>query len=293
MVLSLTQVHQQFIADLKDQRKTTNTILAYGKDIAQFSAFLSQNSISAPDQISPAAVDQFQASLLKTYTPKSISRKLNSLKTFCRFLHQNGITPANPSAHVHNPPIAPHPPRILSPLEYRALRDAARADIRLAAIVELLLQTGSRIGEVSHLKLENIAPDHQSLTIAPYESRLGRTVPLSSSTRQALIHYLEHRPHSSDSTLFVTKTGHPFLVRNIRASINRLFKRAGIKQATVNDLRHTFIAAQIKAGIPLNFVAQVVGHKRLSTTEAYLKYVKPASSGKQAAAPSNIKLAEL
>ncbi|OGY17993.1 MAG: hypothetical protein A2784_04905 [Candidatus Chisholmbacteria bacterium RIFCSPHIGHO2_01_FULL_48_12] len=282
MTLSLAQAHQQFIADLEHQRKTTNTILAYGKDIAQFSAFLSQNSISAPNQISPAAIDQFQASLQKTYTPKSVSRKLNSLKTFCRFLHQNGITPANPSTHVHNPPVTPHPPRILSPLEYRALRDAARTDTRLAAIVELLLQTGMRIGELSHLQLTDITADNRSVIIKSYESRLGRTIPLSPTARQALIRYLENRPHSSDPTLFVTKTGHPFLVRNIRASINRLFRQAGIKSATVNDLRHAFIATQIRAGIPLNFIAEVVGHKRLSTTETYLKYIKPSSPLKSA-----------
>ena len=290
MVISLTAAHQQFIVDLQHQHKTTNTILAYGKDIAQFLAFLSQNSISTPDHITPDTIDQFQASLPQAYTAKSVSRKLNSLKTFRRFLHQNGITAANPSTHVHNPPVTPHPPRILSPLEYRALRDAARTDTRLAAIVELLLQTGLRIGEVSHLKLDDITPDHRSLTITPYESRLGRTVPLSPSARQALVRYLENRPHSSDPTLFVTKTGRPFLIRNIRASINRLFRQAGIKSATVNDLRHTFIATQIRAGIPLNFIAEVVGHKRLSTTEIYLKYVKPGTPNKQTPAPQ---LAEL
>ena len=49
---------------------------------------------------------------------------------------------------------------------------------------------------------------------------------------------------------------------------------AGIKDAKVNDLRHTFIVEQLKAGTPLVYVSQLVGHKRITTTEKYLKYVE-------------------
>ena len=79
---------------------------------------------------------------------------------------------------------------------------------------------------------------------------------------------------SKAKNVFVTKNGRQFLVRNIRTAIDRYFKLADIKEAKVNDLRHTFIAHQLQAGTPLTLISQLVGHKRLSTTEKYLDVVK-------------------
>ena len=273
----LTQLHQDFIAHLHTHTRSTNTILAYGKDIAQFLAFLHQQTKDAPSDITAATITAFTASLTD-YTPKSISRKLNSIKAFCRFLHQNHHLAKDPARHVSSPSLTTTPPRILTPLEYRALRDAARTNLRLAAIVELLLQSGLRIGELANLELDDFSKDLIQFTIRPYQSRTGRTVPFTPATRVALRNYLKDRPRTREKIVFVTKTGRPFLVRNVRSGINRLFRKAGIKDATVNDLRHTFIAVQIAAGTPLNFIAEVVGHKRLTTTENYLKYVKPGPS---------------
>lgn len=271
---SLTKLHSQFIAHLKLKRRSTHTILAYGKDIAQFIAHLHQENHHTPTNITPETISSFQDSLTD-YTPKSISRKLNSIKTFCRFLTQNHHLTTNPTAAIVSPTLKSSPPRILTPLEYRALRDAARKDLRLSAVIELLLQTGLRIGELAHLQLQDINKSTATLTVRPYESHPARTVPLVTAAHQALDNYLKTRPRSSNQTVFITKTGRPFLIRNIRSAINRLFKAAGIPKATVNDLRHTFIATQIATGTPLNFIAQVAGHKRLSTTETYLKYIKP------------------
>ena len=75
----------------------------------------------------------------------------------------------------------------------------------------------------------------------------------------------------------ITKTGRPFQVRNIRSALDRYFRLADIQGATVNDLRHTFIAHQLKAGTPLTLVSKLAGHKRLSTTEKYLEFIKEKS----------------
>src|SRR3989344_3691529 len=121
MVL-LTQTHQQFIDHLKQERRSTNTILAYGKDIAQFLAHLKKANKTTPKEITTADISQFQSSF-SAYAPKSISRKLNSVKTFCRFLKLNGALPNNPALKIHSPSLTTTPPRILTQLEYRALRE--------------------------------------------------------------------------------------------------------------------------------------------------------------------------
>ena len=87
---------------------------------------------------------------------------------------------------------------------------------------------------------------------------------------------------SKNDIFFLTKTGKPFLVRNIRSAVNRYFRLADIKNARVNDLRNTFIVQQLQAGIPLTTIAKIVGHRRLSTTEKYLEMVKESPSRRRA-----------
>ena len=74
--------------------------------------------------------------------------------------------------------------------------------------------------------------------------------------------------------LFITKTGNSLLVRNIRSTINRYFNLAGVENAKVNDLRHTFVAHHLSMGVNLLHLSKIAGHKRVSTTERYLQYIE-------------------
>ncbi|MBF8250224.1 MAG: hypothetical protein HW400_825 [Candidatus Levybacteria bacterium] len=207
------------------------------------------------------------------YTPKSISRKLNSTRTFYRFLKVNEYVADDPSLLVAHPRYQLAAPRILTPTEYRALRDAARNDGRMFAVIELLLQTGIRIGELAALKLSDI--QKEGLHVAPAEKHAERTVPLNARAKEALNAYIKIRPslNGKSEHLFITKSGKPFLIRNIRTAVERYFRLAEVKNAKVNDLRHTFVAHHLKHGVSLVLISKVLGHKRLSTTERYLEYI--------------------
>jgi len=274
---TLTTAHESFVADLKKKGRSISTILAYSKDVSQLFEFITPEKLTSPKDLTPEHIENFKVNLSETnYTAKSISRKLNSIKTFCRYLISQGIIQTNPATDITHPKYDVKPPRILTKMEYRSLRDVCREDIRLYAIVELLLQTGIRIGELANLTLNDI--DTDKINIKPYESHLQREVPLNKAAQIALTAYLKTRPKSRTNHVFITKTGKPFLIRNIRTAIDRYFKIADIKNAKVNDLRHTFIAHQLESGTPLTLISQLVGHKRLSTTEKYLNVVKRPDS---------------
>lgn len=269
----ISEAHQKFIDFLKGKGHSNATILAYGKDIDQLSTFLQELEKKHIHEVTQDDLQSFLARMSeKGYTPKSISRKLNSTRTFYRFLKINEVITDDPSLLVSHPRYELAPPRILKPTEYRALRDAARNDARMFAIIELLLQTGIRIGELADLRLSDINPD--TIHIRPYEKHEERNVPLNRSAKEALNRYLQSRPKVNDNHVFVTKSGKPFLVRNIRTAIERYFRLAEIENAKVNDLRHTFVAHHIKHGVSLILLSKILGHKRISTTERYLEYVK-------------------
>ncbi|NIT03630.1 tyrosine-type recombinase/integrase [Candidatus Saccharibacteria bacterium] len=277
----MKDAHQKFIDHLKSKNRAHATVLAYGKDIDQLIEFLQELEKAHIAEITKDDIEAFMAKLLKRgYTKKSVSRKTNAVKSFFRYIKVNEFITDDPALLVEHPKFEAKPPRILSETEYRALRDAVRNDARTYSIVELLLQTGVRIGELSRLRLEDIkfgkGTRAGEVTIREFNRHPERKVPLNSRAQKALETYLEkERPKNAKSNhVFITRTGRPLLVRNIRATIKRYLELAGIDDATVNDLRHTFIAHHLKRGASLVLVSKIAGHKRLSTTEKYLDHIE-------------------
>lgn len=274
MALDLKTAHKQFIEHLESRRRAHATIVAYSKDIEQLVSFLTNVGKKDIASVSREELEAFLKKLASdSYTPKSISRKINSMKTFYRFLKTTGVLMVDPAGDIEHPKYDVKPPRILSKLEYRALRDACRGDVRTHAIVELFLQTGLRIGELANLSISDVR--ESELHVAAQEGHLERMVPLNRAGREALNNWLKARGSAGKSqALFITKTGRSLLIRNIRTAIDRYFKVAGIEDAKVNDLRHTFIAHHLISGTPITTISKLVGHKRLSTTEKYLEFIK-------------------
>ncbi|MCA9391891.1 tyrosine-type recombinase/integrase [candidate division WWE3 bacterium] len=283
-MIGFEEAHKRFVEHLSEKDRADSTIIAYKKDIQQLLNHINETEDkSHVHHINTDDIKSFLSNLeQQNYTKKSISRKLNSIKTFFRFLKMNDLVVEDPSTVISHPKFETPAPRILTKTEYRALRDAAREDVRTFAIIELLLQTGIRIGELAQIMLDDltIEEENEAGTLKIPESRttLERSIPLNKAAVSALSDYIKERPDTEDTHLFVTRTGNPLLVRNIRASIDRFYERAGIENAKVNDLRHTWIAHHIKEGTSLITISKLAGHRRLATTEKYLEYVEVNNS---------------
>ena len=283
--ISFEAALEKFTTHLKSQKRSSATVVAYSSDLIQLKNHFIGRRITQITTLTPQHLTDYLISLAGNgYTAKSVSRKVNSLKTLFKFLSQSGLVPANPALDLTHPKYETSAPRILTLTEYKSLRDAVRLDIRMSAIVELLLQTGLRISELANLHLEDIKKNE--LYIRPLENNSARTIPLVKSAATAAQNYISIRPQVTDPHLFVTKTGHPLLIRNIRTAVDRYFRHAGVKSVKVNDLRHTFIAHQLSSGLDPLYLSQIVGHKRLTSTTKYLDYVKTTS-------PLHTKLTEL
>lgn len=272
--VSFNEALEKFLTHLRSQKRSSATTIAYSGDIEQLRIHLEDKRITQVTTVQTEHLQVFVEQLgSKNYTAKSVSRKINSLKTFFKFLHLENLISHNPAHPLTHPKYDTKPPRILTNEEVTRLRETVRLDIRISAIIEVLLQTGLRISELANLRVDDIRKNE--LYIRSIENNSERTVPLTRSGHAAITNYLSMRPKVEDNHIFITKTGHPLLVRNIRTSIDRYFRLAGIQNAKVNDLRHTFIARQIEAGVEPEAINKVVGHRRLSSTQKYLDHVKP------------------
>jgi integrase/recombinase XerD len=277
---SLKALLPAFIQALQDKSRSPSTILAYRADLEQLVSYLTSRQKATPSQVGQDDLVGFRDWLLsQKYTPKSTSRKLNAIKTFFRWLKDEGKITADPSKDVGHPKIESSAPKFLSPLEYRALRDVVRADNRVAAIVEIILQTGMRISEVANLKMKDLKTEE--IIVEKYATQPERHVPLNTPAKMAVENYLKDRTQTESPYVFVSKNGKPLAVRNIRAAIDRYMQKAEVPNYSVNDLRTTFIVENLKRGVDLVTISHVSGHRRLSTTERYLELAGITEAGKK------------
>lgn len=278
--VSIPALLEKFVEALEKQSKSQFTIVAYKKDLEQFVGFLASNDVQDIRDVKREHIENFINKLIaENYTKKSASRKLNSIRTFFRFLKKEEFIEQNPSIDIAHPKFEQSSPRILSKLEYRALRDIAKEDARTYALVEVLLQTGVKIGELAELRIDDIGEN--DLKIRTYGKNIEREVPLNNAAKKSIQEYLKLRNGAKDDHVFITRTGQPLLIRNIRQIIDRCFKEVEIENATVNDLRNTFIAHQLMNGASLEYIAKIVGHRRLSSTERFLNLVKEEAERKE------------
>lgn len=255
------------------------TVFAYRSDLEQMVTFFASKSKATVAQVSQTDLEAYRDALLSDkYTSKSVSRKLNAIKTFYRYLFANKLIVSDLSKNVSHPKTEISVPKFLARMEYGALRDAVRGDKRVSAIVEVILQTGLRISEVANLKIKDVK--NSLVSIDAYGSQPKREIALNEPAADAIAGYLTERVPGNTDILFVSKNGNPLAVRNIRSSVDKQMQRAGINGFSVNDLRTTFIVENLRAGVDLVFLSKVIGHKRLSTTERYLDIAGVKEPGK-------------
>ncbi len=269
--------------NLKSAGRSTSTVLSYSKDLEQLTKYLFDKGVTAVEEITSDHLTDFIKELTDTgkLTQKSVSRKINSIKSFFNYLISVEKIKTNPAQILTHPKLEAKKPKILSTLEYMALREASRRDIKLYTMVEVLLQTGVRISELSGIEIGHLdLGDQPTLFIPKRESQKERIVPLNKRVKEQIQQYVKEK-NITEGFLFSTKSGSQILIRNIRATMERLFERAGLKDVSVNDLRHTFIAYQLEKGVSLQTVSRIAGHKTSATTQKYLKYLNLEKPGKK------------
>src|SRR4030065_2537301 len=178
-MIELKIAHKEFVDHLKGLNRSESTLIAYGKDIEQLVDYLEKNGLGKVNEIEISHLEAFMQKLQnENYTLKSISRKTNSTKTFFKYLLDKNHISKNVADLLKHPKVEIKAPRILSKLEYRALRDAARDDLRTYAIIETLLQTGITISELATMKMEytNLESTPGNLFVPTKNNKTSRNI---------------------------------------------------------------------------------------------------------------------
>src|SRR5512144_2790492 len=212
-------------------------------------------------------------------------RKVAAIKTFLRFLEREGDLPREFSARISWPEVQRDEPRALSVPEYTALLGEAGHHPRDAAILELLLQTGIRLAELTALTVDDVSllakpsldpVNGFGLLRVRRKGRRLQELILNYKACRALKAYLRGRPEAAIPALFLTKYSEPMTHRSVQKLMKKYARAAGVPWAHVHTLRTTHITEHIARRTDIKTVQGNAGHASLATTNFYARYVKEA-----------------
>jgi len=210
----------------------------------------------------------------KRLKPKSINCHLDSIRGFYEYL----INEEN--VRINNPVKKGYALRLSKPLP-RHLRDeevdilfAAINSYRDRAIFRVMLRCGLRVEEVSNLMLGDIYLKRRKLFVRNGKGGKGRVVYISDDTYDDLVEYLRVRQHSRAKNVFLVEKGSfkgkAISVRGIQKRVEYYARKTGLK-LSCHPLRHTMATQLLNADMALVSIQDLLGHKRIRTTERYIK----------------------
>jgi integrase/recombinase XerD len=259
-----------------------NTLSAYGRDLAEYAAFLEERSVSGPDEVSREDVTAFIGTLrARGLAPSSIERKVAAVKGFHRFLVREGLTQNHPTARIPLPKVPERLPDVIS------IEDADRllaqpfpdgpAGLRDRAILETLYGCGLRVSELVGLDVADVDLEGGFLRVLGKGNK-ERGVPIAGMASHAVDAYLKRgRPFLRPSRAISSGASSVFLnTRGGRLSRQAVFRmvrtyggRVGLEGLHPHTLRHSFATHLLEGGADLRALQEMLGHADISTTQVY------------------------
>lgn len=277
---------EAFAGHLRDHDRTEATVRRYCELLARFAVWYRQTNgreLAQPEDLTPTDVREYRDWLqLARKSPATINVSLSAIRAYGAWLVDSEQLPANPARNTKLIAEVETAPRWLERRELAALiRAAQRATntaqtenahflaVRNEAIVQLLANSGIRLGELCALELADLKLSERAglLTVRHGKGNKARQVPLNVEARRALGAWLEVRPEAA-ARLFSDRRGKALERRMVRYVIEGYGKRAGVA-VTPHTLRHTFAHSLADAGVPDSRIAALLGHASLNSTRIY------------------------
>ncbi len=278
----MEQLVEEFVVYLNIVKKASNnTAQSYRRDLSKMISYMKKREVTRIEDVTEDRLVSYVAELKESNLANaSIIRSITSIKSFFRYLVENGNISDNPSETLKAPKAEKNAPRVLSGYEIDALLNQPFSDDpkgkRDKAILELLYATGLKVSEVISIKLENIDMSLSCLRLSD-----GRVIPYGKKAKEALHSYLffardqlltEGIGEGEDTTVFLNYSGEPMSRQGLWKLIKAYVKKADIDMdITPGTLRHSFISHLIDNGADARVVQEMMGYTDKGTIAKYIK----------------------
>lgn len=269
----------EFVAYLEtEKRYAKHTLISYKNDLDQFHAFCRENGSEDVDLYFKTIRSWVVDLMEKDYSPRSVHRKLSSLRSYCKYLIRLGELETNPVEQVLKPKINKRVPSFVDEKSINSMLDEyAFGDdfpgVRNKLIINLLYQTGIRRSELVGMKMNSLDFAQQSIKVLGKRDK-ERIIPLGGELLTELKEYIDKRntefPETNERTLLLTDKGKPVYPQFVYRVVNRyLGFITTLDKKSPHILRHTFATHMLNKGADLNSIKELLGHANLSATQVY------------------------
>ena len=284
---NLQDIIKDYLTFCRSQKRLdSKTLKAYSIDLKQFAAFLTPNYVNNVSLINREVLENFIAFLHNSYKPKTVKRKLASLKAFFHFLEYRDFIEINPfnkmQIRFREPLLLPktiplHTIELFLSIIYSSHANAKtdfqkRQTARDIAVIELLFATGMRISELCSLKYKDIDLYDRVVRIYGKGAKERQLQICNDCVISALENYIciYQTTPKDDNYFFINTSGARMSEQSVRNMIVKYCNLAGISQhITPHMFRHSFATLLLEEDVDIRYIQEMLGHSSINVTEIY------------------------
>lgn len=275
----LSQYISQYLCTCELEKKLSpDTLKAYRIDLSQFSSFVQDSPV---DKV---LLGHYAAYLNQNFAPRSVKRKLASVRAFYGALEEQELIEESPfrrfHLHIAYPKELPRsiPTKTVEAIfreaygKYQTTED--RWALRDILVLELLFDTGMRVSELCKLTPDTFQLEADSLRLLIHGKGRKERI-LQVATAEVVMLSTEYWNVFQDGirnagTILLNRRGRPLTTQGVRQIITRHIQSAAIQgHFTPHMFRHTFATALLDGGADIRYIQTLLGHSSISTTEIY------------------------
>jgi len=281
---------ERFLEHLRVERNASvHTLRSYAADLEQFRNFLAsagphideESAGVSIEKIDHLAIRAYLSNLYRDHKKSSLARKMAALRSFFKYLVDEGLLPVNPAEIVATPKQEKPLPAFLPVDEVFSLLETPDRSTtwgaRDRAILETLYSCGIRVGELVGLSDGDV--DFSLGILRVYgKGQKERVVPIGEKALAALREYLPQRDRvlsklgrqGARAPLFINPRGGRLTSRSVARMLQKYISISGLlRKVSPHALRHSFATHLLDAGADLRGIQELLGHVSLSTTQRY------------------------
>jgi integrase/recombinase XerC len=279
----ILDLYQDYLEN--EKQYSNNTVISYVTDIKSLISFLEQEDLGELRYLTNRIAKFYVTFLYNRYDPKSIRRKISSVRTLFDYLLEDGAVKDNPFKNIVLPKIDKKLPKFIYEDEMVDFLNHIDIDtpigLRNKTIFELLYGCGLRVSELTNLKINDL--DYVKQEIRVYgKGSVERVVPVHVFAINTVKKYLlESRPilkiksEIESNYMFINHRGNQLTARGVRDILSReIKKQSSTLNISPHSFRHSFATHLLNNGVDLRIVQELLGHVSLSTTQIYTKISK-------------------
>lgn len=275
-----------FLAHCADHRKlSSHTVKAYRHDLEKFASYAGETKAEVPISIVNRDLVQRWMASMALAKPRSVRRRLATLKSMFASLERYGNIATNPLAGFRcEVKVGNSLPRTVARTTVRSLLHSARKEslntptatrrrIRDTALIEILFTTGMRVSEVVATNISHVDMERLAISVRGKGNREREIPVVCEAFREALTRQMAERRAEAatlDDPLFINRRGTRMSDQSIRGVLRRHAAQIGAKRITPHMLRHTVATLLLEDGVDLRHIQRLLGHSSITTTTIYV-----------------------